>query len=142
MKDVFLFLGVATVGCVIYHLGQKVIAPLANPMALLMAVYGVAFLLAALAMPIFRGPGRSTLVSDLVSWPVVAVGVGVILIEGGFLLAYRSGASLQWSNVAVNGIAAVVLMPVAVLVFREQLTLSRVLGVLLTVSGMALVARK
>jgi drug/metabolite transporter (DMT)-like permease len=142
MKDVYLYLGVATLGVVIYHLGQKVISPSVNPMVLLMGVYFIAFLLAFAALPIFKTSGQAISVRQVVSWPVLVVGIGVILIEGGFLLAYRYGGSLQWSGVAVNGLAAVVLIPVAIFAFREHLSLSRVFGVLLTLTGMALMARK
>ena len=142
MKDVYLFLGVATLGCVVYHLGQKVISPAVNPMLLLMGVYLVAFLLALAAFPVFQTPGQALQLRQVISWPVLLVGIGVILIEGGFLLAYRYGGSLQWSGVAVNGLAAVVLVPIALVIFREQISLSRVLGILLALGGMALMARK
>jgi len=142
MKDVYLYLGVATLGVVIYQYGQKVINPSVNPMALLMGVYFVAFLLAFAAVPVFQAPGQSVWVRQIVSWPVLVVGIGVVLIEGGFLLAYRYGGSLQWSGVAVNGLAAFVLIPVAIVIFHERLSPSRIFGVLLTLTGMALLARK
>lgn len=142
MKDVYLFLGVATLGCVVYHLGQKLISAAVNPMVLLMGVYLVAFLLALIAVPLFQTPGQAAWGRQLVSWPVLVVGIGVILIEGGFLLAYRHGGSLQWSGVAVNGLAAVILVPVATFAFREHLSGPRALGILLTLAGMALMARR
>jgi drug/metabolite transporter (DMT)-like permease len=139
MKEVIASLTVATLGCVIYHAGQKAISPSANPMGLLMAIYAIAFLLAALALPFFRAPGQTP---AQLHWPVFAVGLGVILIEGGFLLAYRYGGSLQWSGVVVNAVAALVLVPLAVFLFREKFSLVRALGILVTLSGMALMARK
>jgi len=69
------------------------------------------------------------------------LGAGVVLIEIGFLLAYRSGDILQWSGVAVNGASAVLLIPIALLVFREAFSLSRAIGILLTLAGLALVTR-
>jgi drug/metabolite transporter (DMT)-like permease len=142
MKDVYWALGVATVGAVIYHTGQKAIAADANPMLLLIGVYGIAVVLALMAFPFFRAPTQSDSVRHMLSWPVVAVGIGVILIEGGFLMAYRAGGSLQWSGVAVNGLAAVVLVPIAVIVFREQFSATRIVGVVVTLVGMFLMARK
>lgn len=141
MKDVYVYLAVATLGVVVYQLGQKVISPSANPMVLLMGVYLVAFLLACAAVPIFQIPGQPLWTRQIVSWPVLVVGIGVVLIEGGFLLAYRHGGSLQWSGVAVNGLAAVVLIPLAVYSFHEHLSPFRIVGVLLTLTGMAMMAR-
>jgi drug/metabolite transporter (DMT)-like permease len=142
MKEVTLYLGVATLGVVIYHLGQKVISSSVNPMVLLMGVYFVAFLLALAAVPLFQTTGQTHWVRQLISWPVLIVGIGVILIEGGFLLAYRFGGSLQWSGVAVNGLAAILLVPIAVLAFHEHLSPARIFGILLTLTGMAFMARK
>ncbi len=142
MKDVYLALGIATVGAVIYHTGQKAIAPDVNPMVLLIGVYAVAVLIAVAAIPFFRSADQSDSAKHLLTWPVLAVGIGVILIEGGFLLAYRAGGSLQWAGIAVNGLAAVVLVPIAVIAFREQFSTTRVLGVIVTLVGMALMTRK
>ena len=38
-----LFLLIAALGNVLYHVSQKTLAPAANPMIMLMAVYAVAF---------------------------------------------------------------------------------------------------
>jgi drug/metabolite transporter (DMT)-like permease len=141
MKQALIFLGIAAMGNITYHLGQKTISPTANPMILLMAVYGVAFLLCAAAAPFFRDTSGLAWSAQILSWPVLVLGAGVVLIEIGFLLAYRSGDILQWSGVAVNGASAVLLIPIALVVFREAFSLERVIGILLTLAGLALVTR-
>ncbi|HET9554800.1 MAG TPA: hypothetical protein VFP50_17670 [Anaeromyxobacteraceae bacterium] len=62
-------------------------------------------------------------------------------VEIGFLLAYRAGGGLQWSGVAVNTASALLLLPVALVVFREQLSLARAAGLLLCLGGLWLVSR-
>ena len=141
MTQVYTALSVATLGAVVYHTGQKAIAAHVNPMLLLIGVYLVAIVIALIATPFFREPGQSDSLRATLSWPVLAVGVGVIMIEGGFLMAYRAGGSLQWSGVAVNGLAAVVLVPIAIIAFREQLSVSRIVGVVVTLIGMMLMTR-
>ena len=141
MKQALIFLGIAALGNITYHLGQKTISPTANPMVLLMAVYGVAFLLSAAAVPFFRDTSGGSWVVQVLSWPVLVLGAGVVLIEIGFLLAYRSGNILQWSGVAVNGASALLLIPIALVVFRESFSLVRLCGILLTLGGLALVTR-
>jgi drug/metabolite transporter (DMT)-like permease len=132
----FLFLFLAAVGNAIYHVGQKSVGATANPMVVLMSVYGLAFLFSALAVPFFGGTG--TVASQVFSWPVLVLAAGVFLIEIGFLLAYRHGGSLQWSGAAVNGVAAILLLVVAVAVFRERVSPVRILGIVLTLSGLFL----
>lgn len=142
MNQILVFLGIAAVGNAIYHLGQKTLHPGINPMILLMAVYVVAFGLAALAAPFFQDTAGVSWKAQVFSWPVLVLGAGVLLIEIGFLLAYRVGGGLQWSGVAVNGVSALILVPIAVLFFREHFSWTRTLGILLTLAGMALLTRR
>jgi len=141
MRQPLLFLAIAALGNVTYHLGQKTISPTANPMVLLMAVYGVGFALCGVAAPFFQGGSAPFSASQVLSWPVLVLGGGVVLIEIGFLLAYRSGNVLQWSGVAVNGAAALLLVPIALIAFRESFSLARLLGIALTLAGLTLLAR-
>jgi len=148
MKSVFLALGLATAGNLLYHLAQKLVPATVRPMAVLMVAYAVAFVLSALALVAWQPAGqplRQAFVG-LGSGPSLRValvlGLGVLLIEAGFLLAYRAGGSLQWSGVAVNGISALVLIPVAVTLFKESFSLPKVLGIALVLGGMALLTRR
>lgn len=142
MKSSMLFLGVATLGITVYHLGQKAIPAGSNPMVVLMAAYGVAFALSAAAMPFFQTPGGPTWQAVLLDRGTLALALGAFLIELGFLLAYRTGASLQTSGLVVNGLAAVALLPLAFLLHRESLSWERATGVVLTLVGMGLMLRK
>jgi drug/metabolite transporter (DMT)-like permease len=142
MNQLFLFLGIAAVGNAIYHLGQKTLSPGANPMILLMAVYAMAFLFAAAAAPFFQSASGFSWKGQVFSWPVVVLAAGVLLIEIGFLLAYRVGGGLQWSGVAVNAGSALLLLPIALLAFRESFSPARGLGLLLTLAGLALLTRR
>jgi len=142
MKALLLCLGLTAIGHSIYHLGQKSLPTTANPMVLLMGVYTVALLLAALAMPLFRTPGDAPWTTQLFSRPVLVLGVGVLLIEVGFLLVYRRGGGIQWAGVAVSALSALVLVPVGIAYFKEGLSLGRLLGVVLTLGGLVLMVRK
>jgi drug/metabolite transporter (DMT)-like permease len=141
MNRSLVFLAVAALGNVIYHLGQKTLPPGANPMVLLMAVYAIAFALCAVTAPLFQAGATPFEAGQVLAWPVFVLAAGVALIEIGFLLAYRSANVLQWSGVAVNGAAAVLLIPIALGVFREPFSPSRLLGIGVTLVGLFLLAR-
>jgi drug/metabolite transporter (DMT)-like permease len=150
MRPLLFALALATVGSVIYHLGQKLVPPTAHPMAVLMAAYAVAFTLSALALPWLQpagtaGPWHQSF-AGMATGPglrvALVLGVGVLLIEMGFLLTYRAGGSLQTSSVAVNGAGALFLIPVAVVLFKETFSVPKVLGILLVLAGLGLMSRK
>ena len=103
---------------------------------LLMVIYAIAFASCAALLPFFKDAETLSVVQLLSVWQIWLVALGVLLIEIGFLLAYRSGGSLQWSGVAVNGAAALMLIPVAIFVFRESLSLDKVIGIVTTLIGL------
>ena len=148
MKPLLLALGLACVGNVLYHLAQKLVPATVRPMAVLMVAYALAFLLSALALVLWQPAGQPLrqAFAGLGSGPglrvALVLGLGVLLIEAGFLLAYRAGGSLQWSGVAVNGLSALVLVPVAVGLFRESFSLPKVLGIAMVLGGLALLTRR
>ena len=141
MRQALIFLAIAALGNVTYHVGQKTLPSTANPMVLLMAVYAVAFVLSAVDAPFFPSPVGIPWTAQVLRWPVLVLAAGVLLIEIGFLLAYRSGDILQWSGVAVNGASALLLVPIALLAFREAFSPARAVGILLTLVGLALLTR-
>lgn len=141
-QQLLFFLGLAAVGNVVYHVAQKTMPPGTNPMVVLMGVYAVAFVLAAVASPFFATATPSPWLSQMLSWQVLVLGAGVLLIETGFLLAYRTGgAILQWSGVAVNAASAMMLLPIATLAFRQPFSPVRTAGIVLALAGMALMTR-
>ena len=127
---------VAALGNFSYHIGQKALPSNANPMVLLMVIYAIAFGFCAALLPFFKGTETLSVMNILSVWQIWLVALGVLLIEIGFLLAYRSGGSVQWSGVAVNGAAALLLIPVAIFVFRESLSLEKIIGIVTTLIGL------
>ncbi|WP_245911165.1 hypothetical protein [Neisseria iguanae] len=138
-----MFLLVAALGNVLYHTGQKSLHDLAaNPMKVLALYYAAALVLCLLLMPLFGKVSFNDAAKFATNWRVWLVAGGILLIELGFLLAYQSGGSAQWSGVAVNGMAALLLMPLAIWLFGEQLSWRKVLGILLTLSGLYFLVKK
>jgi drug/metabolite transporter (DMT)-like permease len=131
-------IGLTIVANVGYHLCQKAIRPDANVAASLVATYAVALVFSALAWP-WLGGGESLVPALRRLGPATyALGVFVVLIELGFLLAYRSGWALGTAALYCNAAVAVVLLPVGVLVLGEGLDLRKGLGLLLAFAGLML----
>jgi drug/metabolite transporter (DMT)-like permease len=85
-------------------------------------------------------PGRETLPSQLrqLGLPAVLLAVGIVGIEFGFLLAYRSGWNLGIAAVVVNVVASLLLVPVAVLVFKDKINWVNVLGIVVCLAGLVM----
>lgn len=143
MKTSFLFLLLAAVGSMIYHIGQKSLHDVSiNPMMLLSLFYLSALVLSLAAVPFFGKTDFSGAGAMMADWRLWLVALGILCIELGFLLAYQSGGSAQWSGVAVNGAAAVLLIPLSLLFFKENFSWDKMLGIALTLFGMYFMVKK
>ena len=77
----------------------------------------------------------------LAGWRPFAVGVSIVAIELGFLLAYRAGWKISTAVVTANILVAIALLAVGALAFREPITLPRLAGIVTCLAGLWLVSR-
>jgi uncharacterized membrane protein len=128
-------------GMLLYHLSQKSIPKEMNPFHATAIAY-----LMGIALCVVLGftytTNRSFVNSLKISnWAVLGMGIGAAAIEVGFMVAYRMGWRMSVTAVATNVAATAILIPVGLLVFREQLSTRNILGVLFCVLGLFLVVR-
>lgn len=126
-------------GNVLYHLGLRAIPREANPAVATLAAYLVATVATAATLP-FLARGVPLLpAARLLNWSTVVVGVAIVGIELGYLLAYRAGWTLSTASVTANVSLAVVLLGIGTMAFREPWSLSRGVGVGFCIVGLWLV---
>ncbi len=137
-----LALVIAVTGQALYHVTQKSVAAGAHPIISLMVFY----LVAALAtLPLFwLFPVAGTLTEEWakLNWAVVGVAISIVLIEIGFLLAYRAGGELSTAFVMTAAVVAISMLLVGALFFGETFSVSKVGGVLLCLAGIGLISYK
>lgn len=133
---------IVLVSSVTYHLSQKYTSAQANPALALIATYFVALVGSVLLFIIY--PLKNTLAQEVqhLNRSNVILGVAIIGIEIGFLLAYRAGWNVSAASLVSNLLVALVLLPVGLLLFKESLTLTNIIGVGLCVVGLILVNTK
>ena len=128
-------------GMVLYHLSQKSVPPGMNPFLVTVLAYLVGIALCTVCAVAF--PGKKSLVESLKlsNWAVFTLGAAAALIELGFLLAYRAGWRISVAAVATNAAAAIVLIPLGLLAFKDQLSWRNILGLTFCVLGLAMIIR-
>jgi drug/metabolite transporter (DMT)-like permease len=142
MPPFAVWVAVAIGGNVLYHVAQKSIPSGAPPLLSLLVTYAVAFVATALLLPL--APEKLKLRDGLSSlnWASIGVGVSIVAVELGVLLAYRAGWRMSVASLTVSSALALVLVPVGVTVYRERLSPANVAGLVLCLAGLVLVARK
>ena len=140
--SVFYFSFALTVGgMILYHLSQKSIPSEMNPYLVVIIAYVIGIALCAVCAAFY--PGKKSVVESLKlsNWAVISLGVAAALIEIGFLIAYRAGWKISVAAVATNAAAAITLIPIGVLIFKDQLSLRNIAGLVLCILGLAMVMR-
>ena len=120
---------------VTYQLAVKAVPSTSNPFAVLAIVYGLAMIACIVLSPLTgRGAGLSDFARQL-TWPTCLLALGVVGIEFGYLLAYRSGWKLG-TTFAVTSVATVTMLALlGVVWFGETFDGKRILGVVLALAG-------
>ena len=127
---------------VFYHFIQKSTPGNANPMLSLTVSYLTAAVTCLAIYPFY--PNQDTLVESFkrLNWTSLALGVAIVGLEAGFLLAYRTGWNISLAGVFANVIVALILIPVGVTIFKEQLKPVNLIGIALCILGLVLISRK
>jgi len=142
MKSFYLPLVLTVGGNVLYHISQKSVPQTANPLLTMMLAYAVGIAACALCA-LFYPAGQSFAVAIReVNWAAVTIGVGATAVELGYLLAYRVGWNISLAPVVSSVGVTMLLIPVGLLAFREQLSAWNVVGVVFCLVGLFLVTRK
>jgi drug/metabolite transporter (DMT)-like permease len=131
----------AIAGSLVYHVAAKSIPKSVDPAAALIGVYATALGGSVLTFALLKSGPAALQLSRFWHPTIAAVGLGALMIELGFLLAYRGAWPVSAASVIANALVAVLLLPLGALVFGEAITVDRALGVALCLIGVSLLQR-
>ncbi len=138
---------VLTIGAnMAYHLSQKNISSSVNPMVSLVITYLIAIVASLALIPIcapFSQISEGTSLLDhmkSVNWASYMLGLAAVGLEIGFLLAYRAGWQVSVAGLFANAAAALMLCPIGIFFFSEELTVRKSTGFVITLIGLWLLA--
>jgi drug/metabolite transporter (DMT)-like permease len=137
----FLPLALAVAGSLVYHAAAKSIPKTLDPAAALIGLYATALAGSIVTFALLKSAPAPLQFARFWHPTVAMVGIGALMIELGFLLAYRGAWPVSTASVIANAIVAVLLLPLAALVFGEAITVDRALGVVLCLIGVSLLQR-
>jgi uncharacterized membrane protein len=140
MMLAYVSLGLAVLSNLLYNVLMKLTPSGANPALTLTVSYLIALSLSATVLWVFF-PLQTSLrqAFQQLNWTSVAVGVVIVGIELGFLLAYRTGWKISLLQIIVSATVTVLLIPLGLTAFKEKVSWVNVLGVLLCLAGLVLV---
>ncbi len=140
-KNMFLFyfsITLAILSSALYHFSAKSVPSNINFATSLVVTYSVALGITLVATLLF--PAQNGFVSELkqLNWASFLLAVAIVGIEFGFLLVYRTGWNLGIAAVLTNVVASLILVPVAIFVFKDKLNWINVFGILVCLAGLVM----
>lgn len=130
----------ATAGYAGYHVLQKSVPAETPPLLATAIAYAVGLAGCLLAITVSGGWGNASW-RHVANAPTVGVGIAIIGIEMGYLLAYRAGGSLGTTALWVSSLANVLLVLASLTWGQERLDVSRIAGMAFSMIGLVLMAR-
>jgi drug/metabolite transporter (DMT)-like permease len=139
--NMFLFyfsIALAIASSALYHFTAKSTPSNVNFTVSLLVTYAVAFVITLFGFFFF--PVKNGISTELtkLNWASIGLAIAVVGIEFGFLLTYRAGWNLGIAAVLVNVVASLILVPVAIFVFKAKISWVNVLGILVCLVGLVM----
>ena len=121
-----------------YHFTAKSTPGNVNFTVSLLVTYAAAFLATLLTFPFFPVSEGVTAELRKLNWASIGLALAIVGIEFGFLLCYRSGWNLGIAAVLTNVVASLILVPVAIFVFRDKISWMNVAGIFVCLAGLVM----
>jgi uncharacterized membrane protein len=124
---------------IFYHIFLKIINQNANPVLALCVTYITATIFSLCIYFVYYD--SSSFREDLsrLNWPCMALGIAIVFLETGFILAYRAGWPIGSAAIFSNAAIGIILIPIGVLFFKEYLTTMKLAGIGFCIFGLILI---
>ena len=134
-----LWLTIAIVATVGYHLVLKVTPAAVNPFLSLAATYAIVTLAFVAIYATLPGTASLRESLQLLNWTAIGLAVAIVFLDLGFLMLYRAGYNVSLGQLVTQSAAALLLLLVGVAFFRDKLSLWNIAGIVLCVVGLWLI---
>jgi uncharacterized membrane protein len=136
------WLALANASTVGYHLVLKLTPAGVNPLLSLLVTYALVTALFGALLVVTPGGFDWRQEARQLNWTAIALAVVIVGLDLGFLFLYRSGFHVSLGALVTQSAAALLLLLVGVLLFKEKLSAANAAGLLLCLVGLWLVHRR
>ena len=123
----------------VYQICAKSVPSGMNPLASLTITYAVATIISALLYFILNRDGNLITEWRVSNWAPFLLGIVIVCLEVGYIYAYKVGWPISTAQIVQSSILAVVLIFVGYILYREDITWNKVIGILICLCGLGLI---
>lgn len=140
MWRIILPLAMVVISNTFYHIISKKTPTDANALLSLSVTYAASAIFSFVIFIIGSHGASLTAEMKKLNWTSLALGIVIVGLELGWILAYRAGADVSRAPLIANCTLAVVLVFVGALLFRETITIKQIIGMIVCIIGMIIVS--
>ena len=123
-----------------YNLFAKLVPAGVNVYVSLVCTYAVS-LVTTLVFILLTGQGGAMITQlRLVPWVSYVLGISIVGVEFGYIMAYRSGRPINSTALYVTIVISLVLIPIGVVVWHEPLSFKKIAGIVLGIISVILMS--
>lgn len=126
---------------ILYNICQKSTPQRANPFLALIITYLTAAIFTVIIF-LFNKPDKGFFQAfKELNWTSIVLGVSIVGLEFGYLMAYRAGWKISVGSLVANIALALMLIPIGILFFKEGFGFNKILGAAFCIIGLILINR-
>lgn len=110
-----------------------------NPFGALMVTYLVAAVISAIIFVFAVGPSNIGVEISKINWTSIVLALAIVGLEVGYVFVYRAGWAVSTASVVANIGLACVLIVVGYFLYRENVSLNQILGIIVCMIGLILI---
>lgn len=122
-----------------YHIFSKSTPHGINTFGALMITYMTATIVTCVLFILYVKPENVVYELGKINWASLGLGLAIIGLEAGYILAYRAGWQVNTAPLVANTCLAVALIGVGALLYREGISLKQLIGIVVCLIGMTLI---
>ena len=126
---------------VVYHICAKSLPAAMNPLASLTVTYLVGAAASATLFCLLNKNASLLKEYAHMNWAPVLLGLAVVGLEMGVICAYKAGWPVSTASIVQSSFLAVALIFVGFFLYREAITWSKVVGILICLVGLGFINR-
>lgn len=122
-----------------YNICMKSMPGDVNPFGALMVTYLVAAIISAIIFVYMVGPSNVGVEMSRINWTSVVLALAIVGLEVGYVFVYRAGWAVSTASVVANIGLACVLLLVGYFLYKENVSLNQIVGIVLCMFGLVLI---
>ena len=110
-----------------------------NAFGTLMITYITSAIICSVLFLLMTKPDNVSFEMAKINWTSIALGVAIIGLETGYILMYRNGWKISSGSVVANICLAIALLVIGFILYKENISIKQIIGIIACAIGLILV---